>query len=144
MDTAFQSGSLRELEIDYVKIQVADTVYYMAEALIDTVFAEVEGEREVLAKFKGKDLEYREYEPLYPYAVGKLKKKSLLCHLRWLCNNDGWYRYCRVWHLLLVRMTPVSAGNMICRLCSTLTARVSLRRIRIGRGVFVKDADRSS
>lgn len=54
----------------------------MAEALVETVFAEVEGQREVLATMKGKDLEYREYEPLYPYAVGKTGKKSFIVNLR--------------------------------------------------------------
>lgn len=62
--------------VDYVKIRVANTVYYLAEALVDAVFEGVEGDREVLEKMKGKALEYREYEPLYPYAEGKLKGKK--------------------------------------------------------------------
>ncbi|MBQ1809177.1 MAG: class I tRNA ligase family protein, partial [Selenomonas sp.] len=70
-------GLCENPEVDYVKIKVDGTVYYMAEALVDTVFEGVEGEREVLEKYKGKDLEYREYEPLYDYAVGKLKKKKV-------------------------------------------------------------------
>ena len=62
--------------VDYVKIRVANTVYYLAEALVDAVFEGMEGDREVLEKMKGKALEYREYEPLYPYAEGKLKGKK--------------------------------------------------------------------
>ena len=48
-------------EVDYVRIDVAGTVYYLAEALVDSVFADTEGERKVLAKMKGQDLEYKEY-----------------------------------------------------------------------------------
>ena len=62
-------------EVDYVKVRVDGTVYYLAEALVSSVFG-AEAEVETLAKFKGKDLEYREYEPLYPYAAGKLKNKK--------------------------------------------------------------------
>lgn len=62
-------------EVDYVKVKVDGTVYYLAEALVSSVFG-AEAEVETLAKFKGKDLEYREYEPLYPYAAGKLKNKK--------------------------------------------------------------------
>ncbi len=63
-------------EVEYVKLRVGETVYYLAAALVDSVFEGVDGERELLAKFKGRDLEYREYEPLYPYAVGKIQKKA--------------------------------------------------------------------
>ena len=77
-------------EVDYVKIKVDGTVYYLAEALVDTVFEGVEGEREVLASCKGKDLEYKEYEPLYDYAVGKLKKKAfyVVCD-DYVTTSDG-------------------------------------------------------
>ncbi|MBR3624111.1 MAG: isoleucine--tRNA ligase [Selenomonadaceae bacterium] len=77
-------------EVDYVKIKVADTVYYLAEALVETVFDGVEGERKVLERVKGKDLEYREYEPLYPYAEGKLDKKAffVICD-DYVTTTDG-------------------------------------------------------
>lgn len=55
-------------EVDYVKVKVDGTVYYLAEALVSSVFG-AEAEVETLAKFKGKDLEYREYEPLYPLSL---------------------------------------------------------------------------
>ncbi|WP_278833677.1 isoleucine--tRNA ligase [Mitsuokella multacida] len=61
--------------VDYVKVQVGDKKYILAEALVDKVFEGVEGERQVLERYKGKDLEYREYEPLYPYAVEKVKNQ---------------------------------------------------------------------
>ncbi len=63
-------------KVDYVKLRVDGTVYYLADALVDSVFEGVEGVREVLGRCKGKDLEYREYEPLFPYAVDKLKGKK--------------------------------------------------------------------
>ena len=61
--------------VDYVKVQVGDKKYVLAEALVDKVFEGVEGERQILERYKGKDLEYREYEPLYPYAVEKVKNQ---------------------------------------------------------------------
>ncbi|MBQ9364527.1 MAG: class I tRNA ligase family protein, partial [Schwartzia sp.] len=63
-------------EVDYVKIKVDGTSYYLAEALVGSVFDGVDGEREVIARFKGKELERREYEPLYPFAEGKLNGKK--------------------------------------------------------------------
>ena len=77
-------------EVEYVKVKVAGTVYYLAEALVDTVFADTEGEREVLGRYKGKELEFREYEPLYPYAVGKLTKKAffVVCD-DYVTTSDG-------------------------------------------------------
>ncbi|MBR3723004.1 MAG: isoleucine--tRNA ligase [Selenomonadaceae bacterium] len=77
-------------EVDYVKLKVGDTVYYLAEALVETVFDGVEGERETLERIKGKDLEYREYEPLYPYAEGKLDKKAffVICD-DYVTTTDG-------------------------------------------------------
>jgi len=59
--------------IPYVKVKHEDTVYYMAEALVDSV---LEGDTEILAKFPGKELEFKEYEPLYPYAEKIIKKKA--------------------------------------------------------------------
>jgi isoleucyl-tRNA synthetase len=63
----------------YAKVKAADGyVYYMAEALLDTVLSPLaaEGEKayEVLETYKGKDLEYKEYEPLFPFV--ELKKKA--------------------------------------------------------------------
>ena len=60
----------------YVKVQNGDYTYYLAEALCDTV---LEGEYTVLESYKGKDLEYKEYEPLFDCAVSiceKQKKKA--------------------------------------------------------------------
>lgn len=77
-------------DVDYVKIRVGDEVYYLAEALVDSVFDGVEGEREVLAHMKGRDLEHREYEPLYDYAKGNLPKKAfyVMCD-DYVTTEDG-------------------------------------------------------
>jgi isoleucyl-tRNA synthetase len=72
-------------EETYCKVKAADGyTYYMAEALLDQVLgrlAEEEGAKayEVLETFKGTDLEYREYEPLFACAgeaAAKQKKKA--------------------------------------------------------------------
>ena len=58
----------------YWKVKAADgRTYYMAEALLDKVLSGIEREEgtpayEVLETYKGKDLEYKEYEPLYACA----------------------------------------------------------------------------
>ena len=59
----------------YVKIKMKEdgTVYYMAQALCDTVLGE--GTYDVLETFVGKDLEYKEYEPLFDYAVATCEKQ---------------------------------------------------------------------
>ena len=58
----------------YIKVKAVDGyTYYLAEALADKVLsplAKEEGQKayEVLETYKGKDLEYKEYEPLYDCA----------------------------------------------------------------------------
>ena len=72
---------------EYVKVKAADGyTYYMAKALLDTVLSsrlanEENGNKayEILETYKGKDLEYKEYEPLYACAketADKQNKKS--------------------------------------------------------------------
>ena len=74
-------------EITYVKVKNNDVVYYMAEALVDTV---MEGESEILDRFPGRQLEYKEYEPLFPYAEKIIKKKAfmVLCD-DYVTTSDG-------------------------------------------------------
>ncbi len=67
---------------DYAKVKAADgNVYYMASALLDKVLGNLGNEEEnikayeVLATYKGKDLEYKEYEPLYECAHEKAEKQ---------------------------------------------------------------------
>ena len=72
----------------YCKVKAADGyVYYMAEALLDKVLgglAEKKGvegkDYEVLETYKGKDLEYKEYEPLYKCAGDAAKKQNKKGH----------------------------------------------------------------
>ena len=68
----------------YVKVKAADGyTYYLAEALADTVLGKLKTDDapayEVLETYKGTDLEYKEYEPLFEGAktvADKQKKKS--------------------------------------------------------------------
>ncbi len=65
----------------YVKVRVKDAneaeagrIYYMAEALCGAVLGE--GAYEVLERFTGRDLEYKEYEPLFDCAVDLCRKQN--------------------------------------------------------------------
>ena len=55
---------------EYVKIKADGTYYILAKALVEKHFEEYE----IVEEYVGKDLEYKEYEALYPYS--KLKKKA--------------------------------------------------------------------
>ena len=76
---------------DYAKVKATDgKVYYMAVALLDTVLGSLGNEDEgvkayeILETYQGKDLEYKEYEPLYACAYEKAKKQ----------NKKGFYVTC--------------------------------------------------
>ena len=65
---------------DYAKVKAADgRVYYMACALLDTVLGRLAEEGkdayEVLATYKGTELEGKEYEPLYQCAADEAAKQ---------------------------------------------------------------------
>ena len=70
----------------YVKVKAADGyTYYMAEALLDSVLGKLADEEngvkayEILETYKGIDLEYKEYEPLFRFAdeiIAKQHKKA--------------------------------------------------------------------
>lgn len=69
----------------YVKVKAKDGyTYYMAEELLDKVLGKLaeEGEKayEVLETYKGKDLEYKEYEPLFECAGEAAKKQNKKAH----------------------------------------------------------------
>ena len=64
-------------EETYAKVKCGDYVYYMAEALLDTVLGE--GNYEILEKYTGKDLEYKEYEPLYNFKPLNKKAHYVVC-----------------------------------------------------------------
>ncbi len=73
-------------EENYCKVKAADGyTYYMAEALLEKVLGKLADEEngvkayEVLETYKGKDLEYKEYEPLFACAgevAAKQRKKA--------------------------------------------------------------------
>lgn len=127
-------------EIDYVKVSYEGQNLIMAEALVDTVFANKEGEHPVLERFKGKALEYREYEPLYPYAEGKIKKKAfyVMCD-GYVTTSDG---------TGIVHTAP-AFGEDDARVCRAydmpfvqfVDAKGNMTEDTDWSGTFVKDAD---
>ncbi len=127
-------------EVDYVKVSYEGQNLIMAEALVDTVFANKEGEHPVLERFKGKALEYREYEPLYPYAEGKIKKKAfyVMCD-GYVTTSDG---------TGIVHTAP-AFGEDDARVCRAydmpfvqfVDAKGNMTEDTDWPGTFVKDAD---
>ncbi|GFI03239.1 MAG: isoleucine--tRNA ligase [Lachnospiraceae bacterium] len=78
-------------EETYVKVKAADGyVYYMAQALLDNVLGKLtsEGESayEVLETYTGKELEYKEYEPLFACAGESAAKQHKKGHYV-TCDN---------------------------------------------------------
>ncbi len=61
---------------EYVKIKTENYVYYLAKALVESV---IEEEYEVLETYKGRDLEYKEYEPLFDFVSPKQKCWYVVC-----------------------------------------------------------------
>ncbi len=70
----------------YCKVKAADGyTYYMAKALLDKVLgvlSKEEGEKayEIIEEYKGKELEYKEYEPLFACAGASAKKQNKKAH----------------------------------------------------------------
>ena len=60
----------------YVKIKNGDYTYYLAEALCESV---LEGQYDILERYKGKDLEYTEYEPLFDFVKPSKKAYYVVC-----------------------------------------------------------------
>ena len=65
---------------EYVKVKMKEDgqVYYLAAALCDTVLGE--DSYEVLERYRGTDLEYKEYEPLYQCAADAAEKQHKKAH----------------------------------------------------------------
>ena len=64
----------------YCKVKAADGfTYYMAEALLDTVLGKLAKEDapayEILERYTGRELEYKEYEPLFDCAVATCERQ---------------------------------------------------------------------
>ena len=75
-------------EITYVKVKQGDYTYYMAKELCEKVLGE---DYAILEEMPGKSLEYKEYEPLYPYALNKLngKKAFIVTCDDYVTTTDG-------------------------------------------------------
>lgn len=127
-------------DVDYIKVSYEGQNLIMAEALVESVFANKEGEHPVLERFKGKALEYREYEPLYPYAEGKIKKKAfyVMCD-GYVTTSDG---------TGIVHTAP-AFGEDDARVCRAydmpfvqfVDAKGNMTEDTDWPGTFVKDAD---
>lgn len=77
-------------DADYVKVKAGGYTYYMAEALVGTILG---NDAEILERFKGRDLEYREYEPLFDFtaaaAAAKKKKAHFVVCDTYVTLTDG-------------------------------------------------------
>ena len=60
----------------YVKVKHGEYTYYMAEALVEAVLKE---DFEILERYTGKDLEYKEYEPLFDFVNPNKKCWFVTC-----------------------------------------------------------------
>lgn len=69
----------------YVKVKKGDYTYIMAEALCSQMFGE---DFEILDRFIGKDLEYREYEPLFDFVKSNKKAYYIVCD-NYVTLTDG-------------------------------------------------------
>ena len=68
-------------DVDYCKVHAADgKTYYLAQALLDSVLGTLAAEDkpayEIVEHFKGSELEYREYEPLFPFVKPVCQKQG--------------------------------------------------------------------
>ncbi len=130
-------------KVDYVKIQVGDTVYILAQALVDKVFDGVDGERKILATYKGAELEYRRYEPLYPFADEIVKHSGKAAHYvtcdDYVTTEDG---------TGIVHCAPAFGedDNRVCRkydipFVQFVDGKGNMTAETYWAGTFVKDAD---
>ena len=131
-------------DVDYVKVRVNGKNYILAEALVDKVFDGVEGDREVVERYKGKDLEYREYEPLYPFANAAVakqpnKKAFIVTCDGYVTTEDG---------TGIVHMAPAFGedDNRVCQkynvaFVNLVNGKGELTEETKWAGIFVKKAD---
>ena len=126
--------------VTYVKVRVYGKVYYLAEALMDSVFADSWGDREILATMKGSDLEHRKYEPLYPFADKDVQDKAFFVTCDdYVTTEDG---------TGIVHIAPAFGedDNRVCRkygmpFVQFVNDKGEMTEETHWPGVFVKDAD---
>lgn len=70
---------------DYVKVKHDDYIYIMAKALVNTVLGEA---TQIIETYKGKDLEYKEYEPLFDFVNPTKKAYYVVCD-NYVTLTDG-------------------------------------------------------
>ena len=126
--------------VTYVKLRVYGKVYYLAEALVDSVFDGSWGEREELATMKGSEIEYRKYEPLYPFVTQDVRDKAFFVTCDdYVTTEDG---------TGIVHMAPAFGedDNRVCRkynmpFVQFVNEKGEMTEETDWPGVFVKDAD---
>ncbi len=69
----------------YVKINNEGNIYILAEALIPSI---IEGDYSIIEEYTGKDLEYKEYEPLFDFANPDKKAYYVVCD-NYVTLTDG-------------------------------------------------------
>lgn len=70
----------------YVKVEAENTIYYLAEALCCTIFNSM---YRVIDSYIGKDLEYKEYEPLFDFTNLNSKKGYYVTCADYVTLSDG-------------------------------------------------------
>ena len=126
--------------VTYVKVRAKGKVYYLAEALMDSVFADSLIDCRILAAMQGSELEYRKYEPLYPFATKDVQDKAffVLCD-DYVTIEDG---------TGIVHTAPAFGedDNRVCRkynmpFVQFVNDKGEMTEETDWPGVFVKDAD---
>jgi len=127
-------------DVTYVKVRASGEVYYLAEALMDSVFSDSPEEHEILARMKGSELEYRKYEPLYPFATKDVQDNAffVICD-DYVTTEDG---------TGIVHTAPAFGedDNRVCRkynmpFVQFVNDNGEMTEETDWPGVFVKDAD---
>ena len=124
----------------YAKVKNGEYTYYLAEALCDTV---LEGEYTILERYQGKELEYKEYEPLFPFTEEICKRQDKKSHYV-ICDN-----YVTLTEGTGVVHTAPAFGEDDARVCGRydmpfvqlVDAKGEMTKETDWEGVFVKKAD---
>jgi len=124
----------------YAKVKNGEYTYYLAEALCDTV---LEGEYTIMERYQGKELEYKEYEPLFPFTEEICKRQNKKSHYV-ICDN-----YVTLTEGTGVVHTAPAFGEDDARVCGRydmpfvqlVDAKGEMTKETDWEGVFVKKAD---
>ena len=125
-------------DVDYARVEVDGTRYILARDLVATVFKD--SEVKILDTFKGKDLEFKKYEPLYDFATPEIQSKAyfITCD-DYVTTEDG---------TGIVHIAPAFGedDNRVCKKYSMpfvqfVDSKGQMTSETKWAGVFVKDAD---